>query len=627
MKAVVKLLIRFVKMYAFWLVFFATMRIFFLIYYAKHLLLERVSFGEIALTFVHAIPLDMATISYLVAIPFLIIFIALFCNRTKILVALKPYYLIVIGFATLIVMGETGLYGEWQTKLSYRALSYLSQPAEIFDSIATSTFIFLILIFVVFTGLFYWLYVRFVYPEETAKTFSEKPSIFQLLVFAPVVSVLLFIGLRGGIGEIPISSSVAYFSRHNILNITAVNPIFNVIESVVHVQEMNENQNPFIVMSEEEALRRVQNLHEMPYDSTVSILTFERPNIVMIMLESWSADVIESLGGEAGITPVFNELEKDGLLFTNLYSSGNRTQQAMGSLFSGLPSLPFTTITNHPEKYASYPSVINEFREAGYYTSFFFGGQLNYGNIRSYLIYSNFNKLFEGKDIKEKGFRWGKLGLHDSYMLPWFAQQLSEQPEPFFSSVLTISSHSPYDFPPLEHRIEWPETEKEYINSVYYTDNSLRLFFDEAKKQPWYNNTLFVLISDHSHRSYRNRNLNSFGYRHIPMLMLGEALKDSLKGQQFDLLMGNADLPATILRQLNLPTDSFFWSKNVFNKAYKPFSYFERDNIFGWKTPEGFIYTYNNEFRSGEVPETMRDSILLDAKAFIQVWFTEFLAY
>ncbi|MDR0970248.1 MAG: LTA synthase family protein [Lentimicrobiaceae bacterium] len=593
----------------------------------KHLLLESVSFGEIALTFVHAIRLDIATISYLIVIPFLILFVALFCNRTKIVVALKPYYLITIGFATLIVIGETGLYGEWQTKLSYRALSYLLRPTEIFDSIATSTFIFLVLIAVAFIGVFYWLYVRFVYPKEVAQTFSEKPAIFQLLVFTLVVSVLLFIGMRGGIGAIPISSSVAYFSRHNILNITAVNPAFNIVESVVHVQEMNENQNPFIVMNEEEARLRVQNLHETPYDSTVSILAFERPNIVMIILESWSADVIESLGGEAGITPVFDELEKEGLLFTGFYSSGNRTQQAMGSLFSGLPALPFTTITSHPEKYASYPTIINEFRNADYYTSFYFGGELNYGNIRSYLIYSGFDKITEGKDIKEKGFLWGKLGLHDSYMLPWFAQQLSKQPEPFFSSVLTISSHSPYDFPPLEQRIEWTETEKEYINSVYYTDNSLRLFFDEAKKQPWYNNTLFILISDHSHRSYRNRDLSSFGYRHIPMLMLGEALKDSLKGQQFDLLMGNADLPATLLRQLNLPTDSFFWSKNVFNKAYKPFSYFEHDNIFGWKTPEGFICTYNNEFRSGEVPKAVHDSILLDAKAFIQVWFAEFLAY
>lgn len=627
MKTIIKLLTQLLKTYAFWLVFFAVMRIFFMVYYTKQLVLEEVSFGEILLTFVHAIPLDIATISYLAIIPFLIILLALFCNRTKILTTLKPYYLIIIGISILIVMGETGLYGEWQTKLSYRALSYLQQPTEIFNSIATSTFIFLILIFVAFTGLFYWLYVRFVHPKEEKKTFSERPSIFQLVIFTPIVSVLLFIGLRGGIGEIPITSSVSYFSRHNILNITAVNPTFNIIESVLHVQEMNENQNPFIVMSEEEALRRVQNLHKTPYDSTVSILAIERPNIVMIMLESWSADLIESLGGEAGITPVFKELEKEGLLFTNLYSSGNRTQQAMGSLFSGLPSLPFTTITNHPEKYSSYPTIIDNFRNANYYTSFYFGGELNYGNIRSYLIYSNFDKLTEGKDIKEKGFQWGKLGLHDSYMLPWFAQQLSKQTEPFFSSILTVSSHSPYDFPPMEHRIEWVETEKEYINSAYYTDYSLGLFFEEAKKQTWYDNTLFILIADHSHRSYRNRDLGSFGYRHIPMLMLGEALKDSLKGQQFDLLMGNADLPATLLRQLNLPSDSFFWSKNVFNKAYKPFSYFERDNIFGWKTPEGFIYTYNNEFRSGEVPETMRDSILLDAKAFIQVWFTEFLAY
>lgn len=483
---------------------------------------------------------------------------------------------------SLIVLGETGLYGEWKTKLSYKALTYLRNPDEVFNSVSNNIIVLLIVSWIGISVIFYLVYIRwfkFGLPANKSKTF-------HLLWQVPVLLIFLFLGIRGGLREIPITTSAAYFSNHNILNIAAVNPAYNLMVSTLDAQSFNKD-NLFKSMPDELARQVVDELHQTDCDSTVSILKVEKPNIVVILLESWSADLIESLGGEPGITPNFSKLEQEGLLFTNFYASANRSQQAIGSLFAGMPGLPITTITNHPEKYRSLPSMVKLLNDKGFHTSFYFGGQLIYGNILSYLIYNEFDLIVEGKDIP-KDFPRGKLGVHDSYMLPWYAQQLNELAEPFFSTVFTLSSHSPYDFP-MEHVIHWPKLEKDFINSAHYTDQALGDFFALARQQPWYDRTLFLILADHSHNTYRNHPIETFEYRKIPLLITGPALKDSLKGKQFDLISGNTDVPATLMAQLGIDHSEFFWSKNLMNKCYRPFAYFETNEGLGFKTPEGYF--------------------------------------
>jgi phosphoglycerol transferase MdoB-like AlkP superfamily enzyme len=529
---------------------------------------------------------------------------------------------LVLLIYSLIVLGETGLYGEWKTKLSYKALAYLRNPDEVFNSVSNSVFIMLVATWFSMSVILFWVYRRwfkFGFPASKGKPFA-------LLWNVPIWFVLLFLGIRGGLREIPITTSAAYFSNHNILNIVAVNPAYNLMVSTLDAQSFSK-ENLFKSMPEALARQLVDELHQTDCDSTISILKIEKPNIVVILLESWSADLIESLGGEPGITPNFSKLEQDGLLFTNFYASANRSQQAIGSLFAGMPGLPITTITNHPEKYASLPSMIRLLNDKAYHTSFYFGGQLIYGNILSYLIYNGFDLIVEGKDIPEE-FPRGKLGIHDSYLLPWYARQLNTLPEPFFSTVFTLSSHSPYDFP-MEHMIQWPKLEKDFINSVHYTDQALGDFFDRAKQQPWYENTLFLVLADHSHNTYRNHPIETFEYRKIPLLIAGPALNDSMRGRHFDLISGNTDVPATLMAQLGIDHSEFFWSKNLMNICYRPFAYFETNEGLGFKTPEGhFVWNKKLDvYYQKALPPDKEEQVINQGKAYLQVWFEEFLGY
>lgn len=605
-------------MFVFLLLLFATMRIVFLIKYWSLVTLSEIPFVEILRGFWAALPLDMATACFMLAIPVVYMFVNLAIDKDTLFAPLRWYFYFMVAVYNLVAMGDIGIYGEWRTKLSYRALMYLQNPAEVINTAETEQTLLLIVLWTLITVLFCYVYAKFVEPNpKDPNKETKKPNIYLLSGSFVAMLGFLFLGMRGGMNEIPITSSKVYYSSHKFANEMTVNPAYYLVENILNSKKF-ETRAHFNYMEESEAKRRTERLHEIDCDSTTNILKIKNPNIIVVLLESWSADLIESLGGEPGITPNFRKLEKDGLLFTNIYASANRSQHAMSSLFGGLPGMPVTTITNHPDKYYALPSLVKKMDSIGYYTSFYFGGELNYGNILSYLRYNEFDEIVEAKDINE-GFGKGKLGYHDTDVMPWYVEQVSEHPEPFFSTLFTQSTHSPYDYPKIFEEIEWPKIEKQYVNSGHYTDIAIGMFMEKAKLQSWYDSTLFIFVADHSHTSYKNHMLESFEHHKIPMLIYGEVLNDSLKGKTFDKICGNTDLPATILSQLGLSHDEFIWSKDVFGICYKPFAFFELNNGLGWKTPEGeFVFSNSGKFIKNNLPEDVRDSVVLDGKSYMQ---------
>lgn len=616
-----KFLGRFIGLVFFWLLFFAFNRLLFLLYYQHLINADGIRISEAAAVFRHAIQLDMSTAAYLLFLPFILGCIQLFKKADFLNTIMAIYHFAVILLYSIINAAELGLYGEWKTKLSYKALAYLRQPAEIFNTVSTLEFLLLIGLVAGQTALFYFLYNKF---------FKHNGKINARPVFkigaAAFGAALLFIAARGGWMAIPVSISSVYFSQHQLLNAAAVNPLYNISVNLLNTRSFSK-ENIFKTMPDDVAMQIVQRLHTVPVDTTISILNSKTPNLVVILLESWSADLIESLGGEAGITPNFKELEKEGLLFTNFYASANRSQQAMGSLYGGLPGIPITTITNHPEKYHALPSLSVDLKNEGYFSSFYFGGQLNYGNILSYLIHNKIDKIVEGKDLPKTMLR-GKLGVHDGILLPYFAAELDHHPEPFFSTVFTLSSHAPYDFP-MEHHIQWPTIEKAHVNSAYYADSALGNFFEIARTKKWFDNTLFIIVADHSKSTYRNHPLESFEYHRIPLLLLGPVLKDAYKGQQANILSGNTDLPATLLHQLGLPSLEYRWSKNLFNPYSQQFAFFELNEGLGWMRPEGYFVwdKFADRYYKKNITEDKKDEIILEGKAYLQVLFEEFINY
>jgi phosphoglycerol transferase MdoB-like AlkP superfamily enzyme len=430
--------------------------------------------------------------------------------------------------------------------------------------------------------------------------------------------------LRGGFQQIPINQSESYYSDHNILNIAAVNNVFNLYISIFENLQ-NFDHNPYVFMDQATAAQLMKEVYHTTGDSTLHILKTSRPNIVLIILESWSADLIASLGGKPGITPEFEKLQRNGILFDQVYASGSRSEQGMASLFGGFPGHPVSSITVQPDKFVKLPSLVKDLKSNGYSSSFYFGGQLIYGNIKSYIIFNGFEKIMEGYDFPESLPR-GKLGIHDEFTLDYMVNDLGTLKQPFFSALFTVSTHSPWD-QPFEKPLKWGDNEREYINAAYYTDHCLGEYFAKARTKPWYPNTLFIIVADHSHNSYRNWHPQTKEYHKIPLMFYGDVLKEEFRGRVWNKLGNQHDLPATLLCQLGLQANKFPFSKDLFNPAVPEFAYYSTEDGVGWIRPYGyFTYDKTTDFYYWWTDPNLPDSIKQEGKAYLQTVFGEYMS-
>jgi phosphoglycerol transferase MdoB-like AlkP superfamily enzyme len=615
-------IITLLKTLLFWLLFFAAGRIVFLLVYNN--LLSGISFGEILKVFLHSLRLDISTACYLMSISIMIYTLQL-CFKHKIMIyLLRIITCIELLFVSIVTFAEIGIYGEWHSKLNYKALVYLRHPEEIIRTATTPQIIFSIIGIIILVGGFYYLYNRFVLKppvEPVKKWFLKAPAA------VIVTGSLCFLGMRGGFDAIPIKQSSSYFSHHAILNDVAVNPSWNIFYNVLEFSSLEENKT-YIFMDSETASQTVKELMKVEKDTTIKVLGKEDVNIVIILLESWTADVTLYGGGSNEITPYFNALAQEGLLFTEFYSNGHRSQQAICSILSGFPSIPNYDITDNHSKYRHLPSMIKYFNKKGYSSSFYFGGNLNYGNIRSFLLHAEMKKIVEDKDLPRKLPR-GKLGIHDEYMFDYHLNELNKAEEPFLSMLFTVSSHSPYDEPKNITPLDWDTDQLNFINSVKYCDYWLGDYMEKAKQQPWYDNTLFIIVADHGHPSHINRSYYDKEYQRIPMLWYGNVLTDEYKGAICDVLSSHIDIPSTLLGQFGGTISSFEWGKNIFNPYSNAFVYHENNKGFGWIEPDArFNYssiTENVNDYKGD--ESKKDSVVFRGKAYTQKLFETYLAY
>lgn len=610
--------------YLFWLGFFAMNRTMFFLYNAADL--EEIGVGEILATYFHAFRLDTSAACYLLAFPMLLLIIRSLFPHKIIDHVLAWFNYTMIVLVALVYVGELGIYDAWSgSKLNYKALSHLATPDEVVNSTSYAFFFALVGLTAIISGIGIWVYRRFIHLSDG----PAPRNWIRIAAFALVTPVLIGLGIRGGIQQIPINQSDVYFSDdHYILNVAAVNSPWNLFHSIDQ-NRSHMNYNPYIVMDHKEAEQIVADLHQTGGDSTTMVLTTDRPNVVLFILESWSSDLIASLGGYEDLTPHFDELASDGILFSNIYASGERSDQGMAAILSGYPSQPTTSIIKNIDKFNNLPSINTSFHEQGYMTSMIFGGQLNYGNIKAYMYFNEFKRITEVYDFPADIPR-GKLGVHDEFIYDLQFRNICEDTEPFFSTVFTLSTHDPFDMPMDPWPFDWGGEDNGIINAVHYSDNALRDYFEEARKQPWYDNTLFIFIADHGAKTPEKWGFYTPEYRSIPMMWYGEVIKEEYRGMVNDKIGSQTDLVATLLHQMGLSSEEFRWSKDLFDPSTQDFAYYAFIDGVGWIRPGNAMAYENNldrfyveQFENDE----MKKEMLKEGQAYLQLLFQEYLDF
>lgn len=606
--------------FLFWLLIFNLGRIVFILYQQGKITEERIT--EQAYAGVSGFKVDLATAAYFVIPVLLFSFFASWGMSRFWGRFCRGFSLLLLALTCIIHIAELPLYTEWNQKLNYKALWFLQNPAEVYHT-ASATQLFggiigIAVFFIVGMSLLRMIPQAEHVNWQTGK--RTKHSLVFVLLFFP-----LLLAARGGWAPIPIQISDAYYSKNPTLNAAASNSVFHLLSNVLQHLEAVE---PYRFMENSEAERIVNELYHVEKDSTIQFVTSAKPNVCLVIFEGWTADCIESFGGQEGITPEFDKLVAEGISFDSCYASGNLSDQGMGAIFSAFPAQPRTSIVTVPSKYTALPSLVAPFEKNGYSTSYLFGGQLEYGNIKSYIYHMGFDLVEEENAFDASVYR-GRLGVHDGDLFHRKLGQLNRSKQPFFASVFTQSTHGPYDIP-VRQTIDWEGDTKGYLNGLHYADSVLGRFMEQAKKQAWYKNTLFVFVSDHHHASTKNTSYYSPEYRRIPLLFYGDVIAPEFRGIVYHRICSQLDLASTLLNQLNFDARRFEWSKDLMNPFSKEFAMYTFDEGFGWKRPEGqlVVHVRDNrvEFERAKNPEEL-ERLKNEGKACLQRLTEQFSAY
>ena len=559
---------------------------------------------------VHGLQLDATVAGYLTVIPLLLTLLSVWIPGRYITFILKGYFFIVACIISLIFVVDIALYPYWGFRLDATPLFYLQSPSDALASAPASTLILQTLVFVVYTYGIFWALKRFVLPlmpeQYVKKMFSNSV---QLVLLGGI----LFIPIRGGVTTSTANVGMVYFSKNQFLNHSAINPCFSFLASLFKQQDFAAQYNYF---SESQRSKIFKKLTNQPQgDSIPELLTTKNPNIILILMESFSANAIEVLGGEAGVTPNINRLSKEGILFSNMYANSFRTDRGIVAVLNGYLAQPTTSIMKYPAKSQTLPSIAKSLQKKGYTSDMLYGGDINFTNMQSYFFSSGYSKVTADRDFPLKS-RLSKWGANDDITFAHLYQSMTDnsRKEPFFSTFLTLSSHEPFEVP--YNRLKDP-----YLNSVAFTDSCLGDFIDKLKKLPLWNNTLIVLVSDHGFRYPASVKEHDPKRYHIPMLWLGGAIKEPRVIANY----GNqTDLAATLLYQLDLPHKEFTFSNNMVDSLQPAYAFYSYNNGFGFIDTTGVsVYDCESEKPLIIKPEAGNEIRLNNGKALLQTLYDD----
>ena len=561
-------------------------------------------FADYMQVMIHGASLDAATAGYLTAFPFLLVLISIWFRKFPLKKILYGYYILAAALISIIFVVDMALYTFWGFKLDASVFLYIDSPKEALASVSVGFILLRVLAILLLIALNSWVLLK-ITPSVLTATRKRIAGTAGMLLLGGV----LFIIIRGGVTESTSNIGQVYFSNEPFLNHSAVNPDFSLLSSMGKSQDFASEFNFF---DEEKRAALFDGLYPTTDgDSIIQVLNTKRPNILIILMEGFGGAFVEPLGGLPDVTPHFNRLSKEGIFFTNCYANSFRTDRGTVCTFSGYLGLPTASVMKIPAKNRTLPAIAEGLSKAGYKTDFLYGGDINFTNMKSYLLSTGYQRLTANTDFSLAEQTSNAWGVNDDITFEYLYNQLRNRKEegPWHTAFLTLSSHEPFEVP--YHRLE-----DKIPNAFAYTDECLGKFIDRLKQTPAWKDLLVICLPDHGFYYPREGSNAMPRFYHIPLLWLGGAVKQPM---QVDKIMNQTDLAATLLGQLGLEHTAFTFSRNVLGSDYKyPFAFYSFNNGFSFRDSTG-VTVFDNNSGSILFDEPEADESRLDkGKAILQ---------
>ncbi|MET0636171.1 MAG: sulfatase-like hydrolase/transferase [Chitinophagaceae bacterium] len=561
---------KFLLIYFFsWVVFFDLMRVLFLLYHSDKT--SKLPGAVIAKSFWFGLRMDLSVAAYILLPVVLFVILSLFIHFFRRLLIYKIYTFIVLLLISVICLSDLELYNAWGFRIDSTPLKFLTTPKEAMASIGHLPIAWILFFFIASYALFY-----FCFNIMLKRIFFQQQNNRKVLtgVLLLIFMGTLLIPIRGGFQQSPLNQSSVYFSTISFANHAAINASWNFIHSVFGKDGGTKNPYnyfqagrmdsivdslyavdqtglrdslPYLDKQQEADLKHIQWINK---DSDTP------PNVIVLIWESFTEKAINIAIGGQPITPRFNEYKKDGIFFTNSYASGDRTNKGVPAILSGYPAMPNTTIIHSPGKSSKINALPQVFRGLGYSAPFFYGGETEFANIKSYLVHSGFDPIIGKSDFSSSEMN-SKWGAHDGVVMKRVLADLDKTKQPFFASWLTLSSHEPFEVP-VDAVIKGRDIPRMFLNSLHYTDQVVGDFIDSCKTRPWWNNTVIIIIGDHGH-PLPETGRRSDDFR-TPMLWTGGAITQ--RGLIVSQPVSQLDIAETLVRQLHPEPDNIKWETN-----------------------------------------------------------------
>ena len=540
------------------------------------------AFTDICQVIWHGLSLDLSTALYFLIVPWLLTVASLWLPIKAYI--FKGYYILMALAFSLAFVADTSLYAFWGFKLDASCLDYLSTPTEAMASVTTLYLLVRILLILLTFFLIFMAYQRLCGTPATRTALTSKEdgshgSRGRLSLEACVYALMIpfiFIGIRGGIGESTTNIGQVYYSQQQFLNHAAVNPVFSFLASF----EKTASYIPDYHFDDDEKCQQL--IHELfPTESINSdtLLNTTRPDIVIVLLES---------AGElfAPFMPHLQSLKQQGISFDNCYANSWRTDRGTVCTWSGFPSFPTSSVMKMPSKSRQLPSIARTLQAEGYHTTYLYGGDINFTNMRSYLLSTGFERLHWQKDYTLEEQKSAQWGVRDDITCNTLYDMITHEKSPFLIGYSTLSTHDPWDVP-VKIR------DNEIENAFSYLDQCINTLVERLKKTPQWKNLLLILLPDHS-MDFNGISEHDARRNHIPMVWIGGAVQAP---KAVSVICNQTDLPATLLGQLQLSHRQFRYSRDVLSKNYtQPFAVHTFNNGISVIDPSGFaLYDLNTQ--------------------------------
>jgi phosphoglycerol transferase MdoB-like AlkP superfamily enzyme len=568
---------------------------------------------------------DCVTFSYF-AIPFALLATVL-PDRVFNSKRFRPFAWLACFIVTYLMLfnavAEYTFFDEFATRFNFIAVDYLIYTNEVLQNIRESYPVNWILGALFILNIFIFLFVKKYLDRSfsTVTTFGQRLPPGMFLLVLPVLS-FAFVNL-----------SLAHISANNYADELAGNGIYNLFSAyrnneLDYTKFYATKDNKLVLARLKELLTKGNNhLTSLDSNNITRSIRHAAPekhlNVIVIVEESLSAEYLGVFGNKQGMTPNLDKLAGESLFFTHLYATGTRTVRGLEAITLGMPPLPGSSIVRRPDNggFFSWGSVM---KDKGYENKFIYAGHGYFDNMNAFYANNGFATVDRNNFTKDEVTFSNAWGVCDEDLFNKVVSEANKsyaRQKPFFSMVMTTSNHRPFTYP--AGKIDIP-SQNGRDGGVKYADYAIGRLVAEAKKQPWFRDTVFVIVADHCAGSARTMALPVKHYE-IPLLIYSPA---HVHAKITDRMLSQIDIAPTVLGLLNFDYDSRFVGEDALNtpagpkrafiSTYQKMGFIKEDQllVLGPKKETGF---YRFSRQDGKTVETkQQDDLLLDGLAYYQ---------